>query len=469
MLTHLHIKNFKAWKDTGEIRLAPLTVIFGANSAGKSSLGHLLLALKQTALSADRKRPLHLGDDNALIDLGTFAECLHNHDLKNALEFELGWKTPGKDLKVRDPLSQTEFSGDALTLSVLISADAKEQPRVDKLSYKLARKKVNQLAVDYIRDDKGKLEITSPDYKFVRNTGRIWPLDDPDKFYRISDQSRARFQNAEFLSDFSLNTEAALNSVYYLGPLREHPKRIYSWSGETPESVGQKGEFSVAAILAASAQERKLNRGVKKALNRFDAFIAQWLKDLGIIESFSVKSVAEGRKEYEVVVKTHATASEVKITDVGFGVSQVLPALVQAFYCPPNSTIWMEQPEIHLHPQVQAELADVFISATQARENGKERHAQLIIESHSEHFLNRLQRRIAEGVVAPEDVAVYFCRRAGSATELEPLRLNMFGEIENWPENFFGDEMADIDGRTLAAMQRKKELAKEAASDASSH
>lgn len=172
--------------------------------------------------------------------------------------------------------------------------------------------------------------------------------------------------------------------------------------------------------------------------------------------------MAEGRKEYEVVVKTHTTGSEVKITDVGFGVSQVLPALVQAFYCPPNSTIWMEQPEIHLHPQVQAELADVFISATQARENGRERHVQLIVESHSEHFLNRLQRRVAEGSVVPEDVAVYFCRRAGSATELEPLRLNLFGEIENWPQNFFGDEMADIAGRTLAAMQRKKDLAREA-------
>ena len=118
---------------------------------------------------------------------------------------------------------------------------------------------------------------------------------------------------------------------------------------------------------------------------------------------------------------------------------------------------------------MQAELADVFISATQARENRKERHVQLIVESHSEHFLNRLQRRIAEGAVAPEDVAVYFCRRAGSATELEPLRLNMFGEIENWPENFFGDEMADIAGRTLAAMQRKKEIAKEAANDAGCH
>ncbi|MHB1643280.1 MAG: DUF3696 domain-containing protein [Acidithiobacillus sp.] len=460
MLTSLHIKNFKAWKDTGPIRLAPLTVIFGANSAGKSSLGHLLLALKQTALSADRKRPLNLGDENALIDLGTFAECLHNHNLKNTLAFELRWKIPGKELEARNPLSQQKFAGDELQLAVTLSADAKEQPRVDKLTYQLLRKTESQLAVNYVRDDKNKLDISSSEYKFVRNTGRSWPLDEPDKFYRISDQSRARFQNAEFLSDFALSTEAILNSVYYLGPLRDHPKRIYSWSGETPESVGQKGEFAIAAILAASAQERKLNRGPKKRLTRFDAFIAQWLKELGIIESFAVKPVAEGRKEYEVVVKTHTTASEVKITDVGFGVSQVLPALVQAFYCPPNSTIWMEQPEIHLHPQVQAELADVFISATQARENGKERRVQLIVESHSEHFLNRLQRRVAEGAVAPEDVTVYFCRRAGFATELEPLRLNMFGEIENWPENFFGDEMADIAGRTLAAMQRKKELAK---------
>lgn len=469
MLTSLHIKNFKAWKDTGAIRLAPLTVIFGANSAGKSSLGHLLLALKQTTLSADRKRALHLGDENALIDLGTFTECLHNHDLQNALEFELGWKTQAKDMEARDPLSRHKFVGDELKLSVKISADTKEQPRVDQLSYKLLRSSENQLTVNYNRDEKGKIVITSDEYKFVRNTGRSWPLDEPDKFYRISDQSRARFQNAEFLSDFALNTEAVLNSVYYLGPLREHPKRIYSWSGETPESVGQKGEFAVAAILAASAQERRLNRGPKKSLARFDAFIAQWLKDLGIIESFAVKPVAEGRKEYEVLVKTHAAASEVKITDVGFGVSQVLPALVQAFYCPPNSTIWMEQPEIHLHPQVQAELADVFISAIQARENAKERHVQLIVESHSEHFLNRLQRRVAEGTVLPEDVAVYFCRRSGAITELEPLRLNMFGEIENWPSNFFGDEMADIAGRTLAAIQRKKELIKEAASDEGGH
>ena len=218
------------------------------------------------------------------------------------------------------------------------------------------------------------------------------------------------------------------------------------------------GEYAVAAILAAQGEGRRLNRQVGHHTKGFAEFIAAWLKDIGVIHDFSVRAVAEGRKEYEVLLKTHAKAPEVKITDVGFGISQVLPALVQAFYCPPNSTVWMEQPEIHLHPQVQAELADVFISATQAREGGKPRNVQLIVESHSEHFLNRLQLRVAEGMIKPDEVAVYFCRRSGSATELESLKLNMFGEIENWPEHFFGDEMADIAGRTIAAMKRKKEI-----------
>lgn len=460
MLTSLRIQNFKAWKDTGVIRLAPLTVIFGANSAGKSSLGHLLLALKQTVLSADRKRPLHLGDENSLIELGTFAECIHNHDLTQPLRFELAWQLPQK-LEVRDPVSQNRYAGDELQLTVSLLADKREQPHVQHLTYELRRQAALSLAVSYTNDQQGKPEIISDQLKLVRSTGRAWPLDEPDKFYRISDQSRARFQNAEFLSDLALAAEAELGSIYYLGPLRDHPKRIYSWSGETPESVGQKGEFTIAAILAASAQERLLNRGPKKHQHLFDEFIAHWLKDLGVIDSFMVKPVAKGRKEYEVLVKTHGASSEVKITDVGFGVSQVLPALTQAFYCPPHSTVWMEQPEIHLHPQVQAELADVFISATKARESGKERHAQLIVESHSEHFLNRIQRRVAEGELTPDDVAIYFCRRAGSANELEPLRLNILGEIENWPENFFGDEMADISARTLAAMKRKKDQRKE--------
>jgi len=459
MLTKLHLRNFKAWKDTGSIRLAPLTVIFGANSAGKSSLGHLLLALKQTALSSDRKRALHLGDASTQIDLGTFADCMHGHDLTKSLDFKLAWHLP-KPLEVRDPLQPSKrYSGDSLELKVSLVAGKSGQPEVQSLRYDLGTTGWELLDVNLARGENRKFSLDSNHYEFKMADGRKWPLEEPEKFYRVSEISMARFKNASFLTDFALATETMLGSISYLGPLRNPPKRTYQWSGDTPEGVGQLGENTIAAILAAQNEGRMLNRGPKRPRQPFTEFIANWLKDLGVIHSFVVKPVAEGRKEYEVLVKTHAKAPEVKITDVGFGVSQVLPVLVQAFYCPPNSTVWMEQPEIHLHPQVQAELADVFISATRAREASGPRNVQLIIESHSEHFLNRLQRRIAEGEITPDDVAIYFCKKTGSATELEPLELNMFGDIENWPENFLGDEMADLTARTVAAMKRQQQEA----------
>jgi predicted ATPase len=137
MLTSLQIKNFKAWKDTGRVRLAPLTVIFGANSAGKSSLGHLLLALKQTAESTDRKRSLHLGDSNSFVDLGTFKDCIHDHDLKAALEFEMAWTTPHA-LSVKDPLEKGRtYDGDRMTLEISLAADELEQPEVGRIAFSL--------------------------------------------------------------------------------------------------------------------------------------------------------------------------------------------------------------------------------------------------------------------------------------------------------------------------------------------
>lgn len=457
MLTSLRIQNFKSWGDTGTIRLAPLTVIFGANSAGKSSLGHLLLALKQTALSSDRRRTINLGDPTTLIDLGTFADCIHGHDVSKILDFDLVWKLP-KPLEIRDAVKvKGLYSGNFLALHASLAADAKTgQPRTKSVEYCLKSGDNEVLSVKVSGVNGGKFELTSSQLALVKAQGRAWPLEEPEKFYRLSERSIARFQNADFMADFALETEAMLRSISYLGPLRQPPARMYQWSGDTPDDVGQRGEHAIAAILAAEGEKIKLNRGPRKPLMGFAEFIASWLKDLGIISSFTVRPVAEGRKEYEVLLKTHASAPEVKLTDVGFGVSQVLPALVQAFYCPAGSTVWMEQPEIHLHPRVQAELADVFISAVQAREAGKPRHVQLIVESHSEHFLNRLQRRIAEETIKPEDVSIYFARRKGGSTELEPLRLNKFGDIENWPENFFGDEMADLTARTVAAARRRQ-------------
>lgn len=120
----------------------------------------------------------------------------------------------------------------------------------------------------------------------------------------------------------------------------------------------------------------------------------------------------------------------------------------------------MEQPEIHLHPQVQAELADAFISAIRAHENGRHRNVQLIIETHSEHFLNRLQRRIAEESARPEEVAMYFAKASNDRSVLEELKVNEYGDITNWPDNFFGDEMGDIVARTEAAATRRTKEAR---------
>jgi len=457
MITGLHIKNFKAWSDTGSMRLAPLTVIFGTNSSGKSSLGHLLLALKQTVNNTDRKRSLHLGDQSSLIDLGTFKDCLHNHDLDRMMTFAISWKLP-EALRIRDSLDRRKIiSGNELRLGVGLKADRQGQPRTQGFVYQLRHDNADVLKVKHSRGDGDHPVLDCDNLRLLRAQGRKWELEAPEKFYRFSDRTLARYQNADFLADFSLETERFLQNVYFLGPLRSEPARVYQWAGDAPEDVGPRGEKTISALLAATKEERYLNRGFKKRTYRFDEFIARWLKDLGVISSFEVKPLAEGRTEYEVLVRTQKSSAEVKLTDVGFGVSQVLPALVQAFYAPENSTIWMEQPEIHLHPKVQANLADTFISAIKSYEDSSPRNLQLIIESHSEHLLTRLQLRVAEGSLDPEDVAIYFVNEGRDGANLEPLRITLYGDIENWPENFFGDEMADIVARTKAAIERQRE------------
>jgi predicted ATPase len=228
---------------------------------------------------------------------------------------------------------------------------------------------------------------------------------------------------------------------------------LYSWTGIEPESVGYAGENTVAAILAAHS--RKINLGPKRPTRPFQEIIALELKKMGLIEEFKVNPISEQRQEYEVKVRTKGSKDWVDLPDVGFGISQVLPVLVQCFYAPPGSIILMEQPEIHLHPNAQSALADVIIDVINSREKSEDRNIQLIIETHSEHFLRRLQRRIAEDALSQEKVSAYFADVTKTPATLELLQIDLFGNIQNWPENFFGNEIGDITKQAKAAMKKR--------------
>jgi predicted ATPase len=454
MLTELSIKNFKAWRDTGKIRLAPLTVFFGSNSAGKTSLLQFLLMLRQTAESPDRHRVLHPGDDNTPVELGTFRDLVFEHDLANQIEFALAWTLP-EQMVIRDPVTSERTTGNRIRFEATISSDHKgASQQIRKFDYLLGNGG-NPLRVTMtpLDSNPNKYEVSAENYKLVRKTGRVWKLPAPIRFYAFPDEVGAYYQNAGFTSDLALELEKQVKRLQYLGPLRIYPKRSYVWSGEVPEHVGWRGERAVEAMLAAAS--RNIGPGYRKRTQAFQAVVARWLQELGLLRSFEVKPIAVHRKEYEVTVQAAGTKDTVNLTDVGFGVSQVLPVIVQCFYASPHTTIILEQPEIHLHPRVQTALADLFIETIQSREDSADRSVQLIVESHSEHFLRRLQTRVAEQVVNPQDVALYFCSASESGAVLEPLEVNIFGEIKNWPPDFFGDEMGELAARMEAAAIRE--------------
>ena len=439
MITELSAQNFKSWENTGKLQIAPLTGFFGANSSGKTSIFQTLLMLKQTA-----ERPpewdgaIDFGDEGSVVNLCSFNEVIHRHKSGLSLDISVSWKLPDKliigghgavgQALPRTPWSSNRLEIGGLSFSTTIVSAGADSVVVDGFGYMSDGYEFFGIVRD--SDSQYKL-VCPPNFKLQ---GAFSSL--PFRCYGIRDGS-ARVPDTPFLS-FERAFKNLFSRIYHLSPLREPPRHHYIYGGEHPKGVGQYGEQAISALLAGRIQLLSVNEQILK-----------WLERLDLIDSYRLQADPDGEKNYEFRLKKYKDGPEVRLTDIGLGVFQILPTLALCYYVPEGSILILEQPETHLHPKTQADLADVFIDVV------KNRNIQIILETHSEHLLQRLQQHVAEEEISATDTALYFCQVNHGTSEIEQLDMDEYGNITNWPQDFFGDEMSDWGAKSKAEMERK--------------
>ena len=436
MLTHIRVKNFKSWADSGEVVLAPLTGFFGTNSSGKSSLLQLLLLLKQSIGSDD---VLFFGDASSLVNLGSFGDVIHGHDTDASLALEYGCKP-------QEPVV-TEVARQ------MPDGTTKEFPvSIRHFTFNISvRGSTHHFSVESFRYGFNSREVPDIQWKDDILSRIDWRGEEKIQELAIGHWSGSSIFNYVLFKPFTSALEHQFSHVYYLGPARVTPKRLYHWEGTHPQDTGLWGDKTIDALL--SARVKRLETRYNEKTFQIEERISEWLREMALAHAFSLESSdnSDGR-DYEVRIRKDSVSPAVTLADMGYGLSQFLPVLVLCYYAPEGSTLILEQPGIHLHPKVQSQLADLLIEVV------TERNLQVLVESHSEHLLNRLQRRIAEEKIAVDKTALYFCRNQRGVSACERLEVDEFGNVANWPENFFGNEMGDLLAMAQAQMERQKRV-----------
>jgi hypothetical protein len=239
--------------------------------------------------------------------------------------------------------------------------------------------------------------------------------------------------NIEDVNDYSEKISddvvELFNTFRYLGPLRSSPKRFYAKGFE--EAKNGKGKNNLGLDLIKQGND--VVDGINKRLADFDIPYKLSVEDLGNKISGSI-----------VALELEDLRSGARITpmDVGFGIGQVLPIILEAEVSK-NKTIFVEQPEIHLHPKLQAHMADLFIDSVD-KEKGNN---QWVIETHSEALMLRLQRRIRTGKISKDLVSVLYVDVGEDGARVTKLPLDDDGDfMAHWPNGFFEERFDEMTG-----------------------
>lgn len=562
MLREYQLTNFKAFAGPETIPIRPITLIYGPNSSGKSSILQSLLLLKQTLQEAENPETLLLPKGN-LVNLGGYREFIHRHDVSKSFSFKVvldyrkeGTPNPFENLVpgnlIETPLLglQIGFNYNQETANVLFSSvqlfigeDSSPaviykpyQPekikiagvdlsifpdsilKLDKINFEhslwsgwwenfgrwltydaqlelrsifkalkfnkyrpgwernLPKEliKIQEELKEYLIKADGKNDWTRKYYteqivqveslirldqhfdsytfdKAIEDFSKLNPstflyyrsflpikpipvvVEDSSssEVWKLSDIYKSRWK-----PDFSDLTLLAcstfrrfLESVIYIGPLREYPERLYILSGNSSQQVGKSGKM-LSDILFRNPE---LLKQVNEQLERFG--LEYELK----VASYTNYETSELSDVFALRLVDKYTDVNVSLLDVGFGISQVLPIIVQSMLSR-NTTLLIEQPEIHIHPRLQAELGSLLAECIKPPLNN-----QFIIETHSEHLMLRLQKLIRKGELKPEDVSVIYVDRGAEGSKCLHLRLDEEGDfIDEWPGGFFEEDFNEI-------------------------
>jgi hypothetical protein len=475
MLTSIGLENFQSIEGKRKVRLAPITLVFGPNASGKSSIARALKLVGQTIKDREQTFDGFLFD-GPQIKLSTFAAVANGQGTANELtdfsvlvggivektnrfpvgikDFELVFRqSPEKNGKRGDYRVSYSFGFDSkiiekfsvtgFTLSTSPDESRIELSPVGSSLENLFSAFDQMMMINPVIEEEGDenygdtivfstpeaellnwpaiLELISATLPYGLLSLRSFGLQSrPDE-----DKYKARFLET-LVSAVNLWTHANLSQALFVEPIRPLIPRI----SDKSKPYG-------------SGSLRKINEWLGKMTDeRFE--VGQ--------SSFSIPG--SPHKGLTTYVKDHATQTTSGFDEVGTGISQTVPVLAAMFPAPTTRTgfgrrsfSYIEQPELHLHPKAQSVLADAMIESAVT---GKKTH-QVIVETHSENILLRLQRRIREGIISKDDVAIIYVEgifgEEGNflGTVVENLDLSAAGDIlDPFPTSFADLRIQDL-------------------------
>lgn len=475
-VTAFRVRNFMGFENSDWIELRPLVLLFGRNSSGKSALLRALLLLKQSVNAPAELGPLLWSAADG-IDIGNYETVVHCQNPETSLVF--GFRCAvGSDyleylklpVKIREPeiVLETEVALESETNRIYPKSILLQISSADEVE---RRYTILEASIEPTKDGKEWLLGTDLLHEHeYKTTPDIWPHVNiglgPACFPFLDVQEGGLGDEEDWGHDFNYvagllgavkgAVTSFLESIEYLGPIRLRPQRLYQADRLDARDLSGSG----FAALARYARQQDKNIRTSQKDN-----VGAWLANLGFDAQFDVRHLRRWESSingwsdtslFEVKL-TEKSGLEIGLPDVGFGISQVLPFIVQGEQSKRGAVLIIEQPELHLHPGAQAELGDLFIQLSK-------KGIHFLIETHSEHLLLRMRRRLAESSsekaeesapnsLASADLMVYFVRREGHKSSTEKVTITRLGEISS-PEEFQGFFADDL--RELAALAGAK-------------